>query len=352
MKRQNSNTAAPHHSHTSPYEVWLLLDSRDFGGIESHVLQLAQGLSTVNCVVTVVFLSRYKTEHPLLTALTNANISYHFLDGKFMSLLHYTQQHPPTVIHSHGYKAAIYSRLLRLSLLLSSHNVRFINTFHAGEIGSGKLRWYDRIDRWSAALSHHNFAVSEQIKQRVHTPITVLNNFISTDQLSLSNGKEIAFVGRLSHEKAPDRFLQLAQQHPKHDFHIYGSGPMENGIAQQAPINLILHGHQSTMEPIWKDIGLLVICSRYEGLPMAALEAMGRGIPIISTPVGNMSKLITQDNNGWIVEPDGLSAQLQYWFDLDDSNKATIQASAQQTIQTDFSTQAIIPQVFTIYAHT
>ena len=85
---------------------------------------------------------------------------------------------------------------------------------------------------------------------------------------------------------------------------------------------------------------------------MAALEAMGRGIPIISTPVGNMSKLITQDNNGWIVEPDDLSAQLQYWFDLDDSDKATIQASAQQTIQTDFSTQAIIPQLFAIYAHT
>ncbi|MDD9179340.1 MULTISPECIES: glycosyltransferase family 4 protein [Aliivibrio] len=336
-------------THNQKDEIWLLLDSRDVGGIETHILQLAQGLKQFQQSVRVIFLCKYEQTHPLTISLNNANISYRFLDGTLRELLDYTRHHCPSVIHSHGYKAAIYSRLLRLSLLTSHQKIRFINTFHAGEVGKGKLALYDIIDRWSARFSHHNFAVSELISQRVPSQTTVLNNFIDTTNLKPSTGELIAFVGRLSHEKAPDRFIELAKKHPNHSFHIYGSGPMEKELIKHLPNNVIFHGHQDSMDTIWNDIGLLIICSRYEGLPMTALEAMGRGIPVISTPVGNISKLIQPEMNGWITEPEALSQALLHWFELSSINKVEIQHAAQRTIQDQFSSNAVIPQILKVY---
>lgn len=336
-------------THNQKNEIWLLLDSRDVGGIETHILQLALGLRQFQRSVRVIFLCKYEQTHPLTITLNNANISYRFLEGSLRDLLNYTRHHRPSVIHSHGYKAAIYSRLLRLSLLTSHQKIRFINTFHAGEIGKGKLALYDTIDRWSAPFSHHNFAVSELINQRVPSKTSVLNNFIDTTDLKPSTGEQIAFVGRLSHEKAPDRFLELAKQHPKHSFHLYGSGPMEQELIKQLPNNVVFHGHQNSMEAIWNDIGLLIICSRYEGLPMTALEAMGRGIPVISTPVGNISKLIQSEINGWIVEPESLSKTLSHWLELSAINKVEIQHTAQQTIGKQFSSNTVIPQILKVY---
>ncbi|WP_300176312.1 glycosyltransferase family 4 protein [uncultured Aliivibrio sp.] len=330
-------------------EVWLLLDSRDVGGIETHILQLAQGLKSFNHTVRVIFLRQYEQPHPLIHLLNNTNISYRFLNGSLRDLFRYTRHHSPTVIHSHGYKAGLYSRLLRLSLLTSHQKIRFITTFHAGEVSQGKLAIYDFLDRWSAPLSHYRFSVSEQIGQRVPSKTTILNNFINTQGLTQHQGQQIAFVGRLSHEKAPDRFIQLAQQHPEHKFHIYGSGPMEQELNNRDLRNVVFHGHQDSMDTIWRDIGLLIICSRYEGLPMTALEAMGRGIPVISTPVGNLHKLIEHQKNGWIVEPKQLSDTLTHWFTLPSSQKTKIQQAAQQTIQANFSTDAVIPTIVAAY---
>lgn len=335
--------------HNQKNEIWLFLDSRDVGGIESHILQLAQGLKQFQRSVRVIFLCKYEQNHPLTIELNNANISYRFLDGRLRDLLDYTRHHCPSVIHSHGYKAAIYSRLLRLSLLTSHQKIRFINTFHAGEIGKGKLALYDMFDRWSAPFSHHNFAVSNLISQRVPSQTTVLNNFIDTTNLKPSTGEQIAFVGRLSHEKAPDRFIDLAKKHPDYPFHIYGSGPMGQELTKHLPNNVVFHGHQDSMDTIWNDIGLLIICSRYEGLPMTALEAMGRGIPVISTPVGNMSKLIQPEMNGWIVEPEDLSKTLSHWLELSPINKVEIQHTAQQTIEKQFSSNTVIPQILKVY---
>ncbi|WP_072055033.1 glycosyltransferase family 4 protein [Aliivibrio fischeri] len=330
-------------------EIWLLLDSRDFGGIESHVLQLAKGLKTFQRSVRVIFLCRYSTTHPLIALLNEANISYRFLEGSFSSLLTYTRHHNPKVIHSHGYKAALYSRLLRISQCSSHQKIRFINTYHAGEISQGKLAIYDFVDRWSAPFSHYNFAVSELIKKRIPSKTTVLNNFVNTQNLTQSEGTQIAFVGRLSHEKAPDRFLELANQLSKVQFHFYGSGPMEKDLQNNSPSNLHFHGHQNSMDAIWPHIGLLVICSRYEGLPMVALEAMGRGIPVISTPVGNMSTLICNNENGWVVNPDALPTAIKKWVNLPLIQVQTIQKNAQQTVQHTFSSQAVIPSLLSAY---
>ncbi|WP_328585785.1 glycosyltransferase [Photobacterium aquimaris] len=213
-------------SQIKPMRIWLVIDSKDVGGIESHILQLAKGLRRMQQEVTIIFLCRYHKQHPLISLCDQNYINYQFLSGSIGSLLQHTLKNNPAVIHSHGYKAAIYCRLIRLCLLLSSVKIRFINTFHAGEIPTGKVRLYDAIDRWSACLNHVNLVVSDAIKHRIPFKTELINNFIDTDALTLSHGKQIAFVGRLSNEKAPDRFVELARRLPQFSFHIYGDGPL------------------------------------------------------------------------------------------------------------------------------
>ncbi|PSU92085.1 glycosyl transferase [Photobacterium kishitanii] len=331
--------------------IWLVVDSKDIGGIESHILQLAKGLTLHHQHVSVIFLCRYNKIHPLTHLLAHAKIDYHFLSGSIQSLLRLTLQHRPNVIHSHGYKAAIYCRLLRLILFCTQRNIRFINTFHAGEIPTGKVKLYDAVDRWSACLNHTNFAVSDDIKQRIPFKTDVINNFINTDSLTLSQGKQIAFVGRLSHEKAPERFVGLALHLPQFTFHIYGDGPLAFTLRQHAPSNLQFHGQQQSMDNIWSHIGLLVICSRYEGLPMVALEAMGHGIPVIATAVGNIHQLIKHNINGWIIEPQSLAATVIHWSQLQKSQRDKIQKKAQNTIVQSYSSRAVIPELLTAYSH-
>jgi glycosyltransferase involved in cell wall biosynthesis len=40
-----------------------------------------------------------------------------------------------------------------------------------------------------------------------------------------------------------------------------------------------------------------------EGMPMSILDAMGYGLPVVSTEVGGIPKIVINDKNGYCVEP-------------------------------------------------
>ena len=63
---------------------------------------------------------------------------------------------------------------------------------------------------------------------------------------------------------------------------------------------------------------VFVLPSYNEGLPMAMLEAMGWGLPVITTPVGGIPELISTGENGLLVTPgkiEQLSAAMQSLID-------------------------------------
>ncbi|MBR9787031.1 MAG: glycosyltransferase family 4 protein [Vibrionaceae bacterium] len=336
-------------SNNSCNEVWLVIDSLAFGGIETHVLELANGLKHFEVPVRVMLLRSYSKPQLLKNKLESNGIAVQFLDSAdtnyFNALISQVRNQKPALLHAHGYKASLVCKLARMVT-----RVRQISTYHAGETSSGKVWVYDCVDRLTTFVSNHSIAVSESIAQKLITRSESFNNFIDTKTLSTSTGNQIAFVGRLSHEKGPDRFIDLARLNQTRQFDLYGSGAMQSELKQGDPANVRFHGHQNNMDAIWQHIGILIICSRYEGLPMTALEAMARGIPVISLNVGNMSKLIKHETNGYLVENvNQLNEALNTYLSLEPHQQLAIKKQAINIVEQHYSQSAVIPKMMKLY---
>jgi len=327
-------------------EIWLILDSRKPGGIETHVQQLAEGLKNQGEKVAVIFLTHFG-EHPLRTALKQSGIRTISLDGRFITLWKALRNSRPRILHTHGYKAGIFGRFAA-----GLCKTPVISTYHTGEIASGKLELYHWLDRQSARIASMIFAVSPQIAERLPVAAHVVDNFIDTTNVETSIGNEIAFVGRLSTEKGPDYFLQLASRFPQQIFHIYGDGPEYSALRPAASENVIFHGQQNDMTLIWPRIGLLVMPSRHEGLPMAALEAMARGIPVLASRVGALDQLIDSNINGWLAAAGNineLDLALREWIAMPMQGRLDYKQAARNKIQQRFTAAIAIPELINCY---
>ena len=102
----------------------------------------------------------------------------------------------------------------------------------------------------------------------------------------------------------------------------------------------------------WQDIGLLVMPSRHEGLPMAALEAMARGIAVLASAVGGLPDLIDDDRNGWTVDPsdsEGFAERLAQWTRMSEQRRREIGSAAIATIERGYSSRAVVPGILAAY---
>lgn len=332
------------------YSITLFVDSSLFGGIESHILELAKLLLNQRVPVTVLF-CKDRDNQQFYQALDSLNCPYQCLNGKLTDLHKYLTDNPHTIIHSHGYRAGITARVLCYWLKRPC-----VSTFHAGETGLGKVRFYNWLDKLTSVLSR-NLVVSDKLKTQVHNA-QVLDNFVaplkSKPKNVQTNTLHIGFVGRLSHEKGPDIFAQLAEKNIDNNhlhFDVFGNGPMYQEIQHGFPVNLTLHGHQSG-DAFWQTIDILVISSRQEGLPMVMLEAMNRGIPVISCPVGAVNRVIKHGLNGYIsgaCNAEALDECLHTYLALQQQQKRQLQRLGQQTIHTDFSGQKQLKQLLNFY---
>ncbi|ELP5729477.1 glycosyltransferase family 4 protein [Vibrio vulnificus] len=335
-------------------EVWLLLDSLVYGGIESHVEQLARALKSQHIAVRVLLTNKYKRRPDIMNNLRQAGVQINYvsqLSGNHpmpvMQLAVALKRHKPLVLHTHGYKANIYARLARM---MSFPNLRLVSTYHAGEQKTGKLWLYDLLDRYSSFISDHRFAVSQAILSTLPFTAEQTNNFVSVNESASKTQEKIGFVGRLSYEKAPDRFVELAEHFPSQHFHLFGDGPEREALETLANDNVHFHGFASDMATVWSTLSVLVISSRFEGLPMAALEAMANGVAVIAMQVGDLGRLIEDGKNGFLANNEPQLAQaLNRWLGMNPKQRRVLLDNARNTIALNYSPQAVLPQLLSAY---
>lgn len=327
-------------------DILHLVDSRGIGGIETHIRVTATALKRAGHTMRVVFLKRYGQPHPLEAVLKAEGVDVLYADeaGGLWTILWAKR---PTLLHSHGYKANLMARGLCKVLRIAT-----VASFHAGERATGKLRIYTSLDRWTSLIGT-KIAVSQTIAQTLPGSSTVLGNFIDMpiDSAPIA-GNRIAFIGRLSHEKAPERFCAMAARLPHLQADIYGDGPMRAHLEARYRNQIRFHGMVSNIAMRLMGTDLVVMPSRQEGLPMTALEAMGHGVPVAATDVGGLSTLIDDGHNGYLVPaktPFSLEKRIATFFSLSITQRREMGHRARSTIQERFSTDSQIPKLVEIY---
>lgn len=176
------------------------------------------------------------------------------------------------------------------------------------------------------SLPHHLIANSQTAVDRAiglgvkksridYVPNAVKGPTASAGPISDDPSKvNISFVGRLSREKRPEFFVELASrlcaELPQFNlkFRMAGDGPLRESVQElmtERSLNgtrFSLMGELSNPEELYGDTDLLVLTSRYEGTPNVILEAMAYGIPVIAPAVGGVPELVG-DNRGILVPP-------------------------------------------------
>jgi len=126
-----------------------------------------------------------------------------------------------------------------------------------------------------------------------------------------SNGLSLACIARLdvSH-KGQDLLLQVLSlprwRERKIRVSLVGKGPHERGLRriaeQQKLTNVEFEGFSNNIEEVWRRHGALVLASRYEGMPLALVEAMLCGRPGIVTDVAGHRELVRDGVNGFLAK--------------------------------------------------
>lgn len=322
--------------------IYQLIDSRGSGGIETHVFLLSCWLQRNGFNNEVLFLKRHG-ENPLAKQLSLLGLRWRYLN-RLSDLLSIIKQQP-SFVATHGYKAGVLGR--SLSCLVG---VPVVSTFHSGDLGNGKVRLYNWLDLQTSWLANQALSVSTEIDKRIPCRSIQINNFVKEQPLTVKPGKQIAFVGRLSQEKGPERFARITQNiSNQHGFHIYGDGPLRSTLAQYP--HLQCHGLVN-MDAYWKDVGLLCITSESEGLPLVALEAMSRGIPVISYAIGGLPQLITHDKNGWLISPadeEAFQQAINQWLSLNTAQQIVLSAAASSHVRQHYIDDVVCPRILDIY---
>lgn len=131
-----------------------------------------------------------------------------------------------------------------------------------------------------------------------------------TELPELLREKEVLAVGRLHPQKGYDRLLdawkQVEEKLPDWRLTIVGEGPehpmLEEQIKRLSLRHATLAGAHGHIERDMRRASLLALSSRYEGLPLAMIEAMWCGLPCVSMDCPHGPSELLSDGGGLLVE--------------------------------------------------
>lgn len=122
----------------------------------------------------------------------------------------------------------------------------------------------------------------------------------------------IAWIGSLTPRKRPILALEVARQLGD-NYHVAfaGSGSEEARlraiVAEQQIPNVEFLGHVADSSELLRRSRLLLVTSRWEGLPYVAVEAMAMNRPIVATPCGALDEVILAESAGLVRPPNAKS---------------------------------------------
>lgn len=209
------------------------------------------------------------------------------------------------VVHSHGKGAGVYSRPVGSIL-----GIPVVHTFHGVHVGAYG-RWRTRMYRWlERLLSGRTSAVvavsqgeAARIRDMGMAPrdkVVVIPNGVDVPQFASSNPDEDPFrvivVSRFNIQKNADALLDIAElllasaSSINFEIVVLGDGDGRESFERVVAARGLKH-HIRCLGPVedvrrhLRQSHVFLSTSRWEGLPLAVLEAMSEALPVVLSDV-------------------------------------------------------------------
>jgi glycosyltransferase involved in cell wall biosynthesis len=292
----------------------------------------------------------------------------------------------PHLLHTHTAKAGSIGRIAGLlSGLGSGGRPRLVHTFHGhvfdGYFGPYASRSIVMAERVLARLSDAIVVVSESVKrdltgkyhvappEKVHV-IPLGFEFGWTDRIAASRGwlrarfgirracPVIGSVGRLTEVKNLPmalegfrRFLCGGRRDAR--LVLFGDGALRGSLEQQAQhmgIASQIHfaGWEMDRARIYSDLDVVCLTSFNEGTPVALIEAMAAGIPVVATDVGGVRDVVSDGIDGELVRSGDAEAFAEALGRVA-SRVGSLRESRRSSVRCAFSVQRLVRDTANLY---
>jgi starch synthase (maltosyl-transferring) len=306
----------------SNIRIALCITELNIGGAEKCLTEIARRVDRQR-FTPVVYCLGPKPAHPetsYLPALEESNVEVHFLGGEkiwqFPIIASRLKRHlltqKPHIAHSFLFHANIATRVAARRAGVPS----IISGIRVAERHS---RWHLWLDRRTQNLVDRYVCVSQSVADfSTHeagippAKIVVIPNGVDLQKypaskpadptsLGLSTERKIiASIGRLEPQKGISWLIETSprwlKNNPNHDLLIVGDGPLKNQLestCRNLRIADRVHftGWRADVPEILAASDLLVLPSRWEGMPNVVLEAMASRLPVVATDVEGVREL-------------------------------------------------------------
>jgi len=312
----------------APQKNILFITARaDFGGGPEHLWQLLKHMPVrerlyVACPQDYPYFERFcriiGTDKVCLVPHRKFTLE------SLWKLRSFCKQHTITVLHSHGKGAGVYSRFL--TLLTGIPVVHTFHGVHMGEYGLLKKCLYRMYERCMSLITRKGIAVSQgEYRNIVHEGLMPKKKLFL-----IPNGVEVpesmpgdpagppyhvVCVTRFTYQKNSEFLVDIAcclqsmKRLSHFTFILIGDGPERNTVMQRAResgLDWAIKFTGATPDPhlFFRQSLCFLSTSRWEGMPLAVLEAMAHGLPaVVSDVVGNRDAV--QQGATGILYPEG-----------------------------------------------
>ncbi len=302
--------------------------------------------------------------------------------GCIRELTRVMRQRRYELVHTHSSKAGILGRWAahRAGVPVICH------TIHGFAFHPYQPRWihraYQMIERQTARTTTHLISVSRhdertglaagigRPEQYHYIPYGIDVGWFHPNGLSQQSARtrlglrpEAPTIGTIAcfkPQKAPQDFLaaceQLRQRVPSIQCVMVGDGVLRPQIERQIRaqgLEQTVHvlGWRRDIPSVLTALDVFVLTSRWEGLPLAVLEAQAMGVPVVVTDTGGVRDCVEHGVSGFIVPIGDAEALVDRVAALlrDSDHARVMGARAQAQVAERFSVDRMVKDVETMY---
>lgn len=349
-------------------KVLFLTVRADLGGGPEHLYQLLRhrpdGIeSYVACPDDEPYHERYKA---LVGAQRMAHLPHRSFSWRSLAATaRFIRREGINVLHAHGKGAGLYARLLGLSTRRPV--VHTFHGLHTGEYNAAKKTLYLGLERILGLGTHTAICVSEGEARLVREArllradkLVVVPNGIEIPPAvirPLWDGGELRLlaVNRYDQQKNPDMLVDIVKAlDGSCRFHldVIGTGARlpqiqqrlsQEGLAQ----HVTLHGGVANPRDYFRQAHVFLSTSRWEGMPLAVLEAMSEGLCVLATDVVGNADVIRDGETGRLFETADDAAALLHGLTVTEC--ARLSDAARQEAERTYSADVMAKKTYQIY---